>query len=138
MITLLLVFLAYIGQVYKNKYVTALECSFLVNLQILGVTTLFSDLESDYSTREITVTISLSVAFIQFIGIVYFHAYQRLAKKLISKCHHAQHDGIKLNTETDNQYTLMEYESTNNLARRDLTQLQYLEDYAVNADSKRR
>ena len=136
MITVLLAFLAYTGRVYKNKLLTALECSFLVNLQVLGVSTLFIDLEIGYANKDIAVVVSLTIAFIQFIGIVCFHVYQTLIKKIISKCYHAQHDETNLITETDSQYTLMERESTNDLVKRDLAHLQYLEDYAENADSK--
>ncbi len=133
MVTLLLAFLAYVGRVYKNKLLTALECSFLVNLQILGVTTLCIDLEIGYATKEIAVTMSLTIAFIQFIGIVCFHVYETfITKKLTRKCCCAQN----LVIQTDNQYMLMEHESTNDFVKQDLTQLQYLEDYAVNADSK--
>ena len=136
MITVLLAFLAYTGRVYKNKLPTALECSFLVNLQVLGVSTLFIDLEIGYANKDIAVVVSLTIAFIQFIGIVCFHVYQTLIKKIISKCYHAQHDETNLITETDSQYTLMERESTNDLVKRDLAHLQYLEDYAENAHSK--
>ena len=137
MVALLLTFLAYIGRVYKNKTLTALECSFLVNLQVLGVSTLFINLEIGYASKEIAVTISLTISFIQFIGIVCFHVYQTLVKKLTSKCYCAQHEiNFNLTTETDSQYTLMERESTNDLVKQDLAPLQYLEDYAENADSK--
>ena len=59
-----------------------LECSFLVNLQILGVSTLFVDLEIGSASKEIAVGISVSVAYIQFLGIVSFHVYQTLIKKV--------------------------------------------------------
>ena len=116
-ITLLLALLAYTGRVYKNKLLSALECSFLVNLQVLGVSILFIDLEIGYAGREVAVIVSLTIAFIQFIGIICIHVYQTLIKKLIKQCHQARHL-TTYDTETNSQYQLMEGESTNDVQER--------------------
>ena len=100
--------------------------------------------EIGHASKDIAFSISVSVAFIQFLGIISFHVYQTLIKnsmltKLCSCCARGQY-GNNLNahdTETDSQYQLMEGESQNGTVKQDLVHLQYLEDYAENADSKR-
>ena len=48
MMSILLVLLAYTGRVYQNKLLSLLELSFLLNLQVLGISILFIDLELPY------------------------------------------------------------------------------------------
>ena len=131
--------LAYSGRAYHNRVLSLLESSFLLNLQLLGATTLFIDLELSYTSREVAICISISVAFIQFLGVVCFHVYQVVKKNLKIKtdCCPVQHKDrdISHKAETDG-YTLMEDVSWNDLVKRDLINLQYLEDYAENADAQ--
>ena len=134
-LTLLLVFLAYSGRVYKNKFLTLLECSFLLNLQVLTVSILFIDLELSDFSKELAVIISTTVAFIQFLGIICYHLYQLFSKVIKTKICHFQ---LKRRHETEevvtDNYQLMTNESVNDLVKRDLVGLQCLEDYAENAD----
>ena len=59
------------GGVYTNKYVNILEGSFLLNLTILTAITYFVDLfRGNYHIVEYTWTISVSIAFATFIGIL--------------------------------------------------------------------
>ena len=70
---------------------SSLECSFLVNLLVLGAGILFVDLELNDASKEIAMSISVGVAFIQFLDIICFHIYQqvnKISKKIpvIVKC----------------------------------------------------
>ena len=133
-LSLLLVFLAYTGRMYKNKLLSLLECSFLLNLQVLAVSVLFIDLELSDFSKQVAVIISMSVTFIQFLGIICYHLYQRCSKVIKTKYCCLQ---LKKRHQTKEvvtvDYELMKDESVNDLVKRDLIGLEYLEDYAENA-----
>ena len=135
-LTLLLVFLAYTGRMYKNKLLTLLECSFLLNLQVLAVSVLFIDLELSDFSKQVAVSISMSVTFIQFLGIICYHLYQCCSKVIKTNACCLQ---LKKRHQTEEvvtvDYELMKDESVNDLVKRDLIGLEYLEDYAENAAS---
>ena len=137
-VALLFVLLAYIGGVYRSQMLSLLECSFLLNLLILGVTTLFIDLSFSDVSKEVAVSISLSVVFVQFLGIICFHVYQLVQNNTKTKpnCWRflSKNREITRPVETDG-YSLMEDMSEHDIVKRDLFNLQYLEDYAENANS---
>ena len=139
-LSLLLVFLAYTGKMYKNKLLSLLELSFLLNLQVLGVSVLFIDVELSNASKEVAVNISVSIAFIQFLGIISFHVYQRIHKAVKRHCCPVKNENSETteSVPAPNRYHLMEGESVNDLVKRDLIGLQYLEDYAENADSRKK
>ena len=135
-LALLLVFLAYTGRMYKNKLLSLLECSFMLNLQVLAVSVLFIDLELSDFSKQVAVIISMTVTFIQFLGIICYHLYQCCSKVIKTKACCLQ---LKKRHQTKEvvtvDYELMKDESVNDLVKRDLIGLEYLEDYAENAAS---
>lgn len=65
-LTILIVVLVYTGRVYNNWLLSLLECSFMVNLQVLGATILFIDLELSDTNKEIVVNTSVGIVFVQY------------------------------------------------------------------------
>ena len=65
------------GGVYKKWPINALEFSFFANLGILAAATLFVQFSGGY--KEGAIYTSITVAFLEFIGIVVFAIYQQLA-----------------------------------------------------------
>ena len=139
-LSLLLVFLAYTGRMYKNKLLSLLELSFLLNLQVLGVSVLFIDVELSNASKEVAVNISVSIAFIQFLGIISFHVYQLIHKAVKHHCCPVKNENSETteSVPASDRYHLMEGESVNDLVKRELIGLQYLEDYAENSDSHKK
>ena len=62
------------------SFLTLLEISFFLNLLVLGVVRLSSDFgdTKDAKTEIIVICVSVGIAFIQFIGIVFYHLKYRL------------------------------------------------------------
>ena len=85
-LSLLLVYLAYTGRMYKNNLLSLLELSFLFNLQVLGVSVLFIDVKLSNANKEVIIDISVSIAFIQFLGIISLHVYQLIHKAVKPHC----------------------------------------------------
>ena len=102
----LFVLLTYTGRVYQNRLVSLLECSFLVNLQVLSVTILFIDLELNNASKDIAIRISVIVAFIQFLGIIFFHVYQLVKNNSKVKCCCLKDERVVCEVET-NGYSLI-------------------------------
>ena len=129
-LALLFAFLACNGRVYQNKFLTLLECSFMLNLQVLAISVLFIDLEFSDFSKEIVVSLSITVAFAQFLGIICYHLYQLI------NANHCWYQLRRHQTENEavHNYQLVKDESVNDLVKRDLIGLQYLEDYAENAE----
>ena len=67
------------GSHYKKGYLSLLESSFILNLGILTLSILYARLANVRETA--IVYTSVGIAFIQFIGMVLFHAYLRLKTK---------------------------------------------------------
>ena len=76
----LMMYLSSIGGVYKNLFLNIIECFSLVNLGLLSATLLFQQSEYyDVAVKKTTFTyISTSIALIQFMITVIFHASWRL------------------------------------------------------------
>ena len=92
-IVLLLVVLSYTGRLYDNpttfnsrflpetvSFRSILEVSFLFNLAVISVIALY--LREDTTSKEVVVSISVGIAFIQFCGIVVFHILTILKNKI--------------------------------------------------------
>ena len=77
--TVLLTLMVFFGGIYQNKYLNALECTCLLNLALLSAiyTPCYDKVKGDLV--EITI-VSLSVAFVMFVGVLVYHLYQRLIK----------------------------------------------------------
>ena len=76
------------GQIYEKWYNDFLESSFLLNLCVLSIASSYVQSEKPDQDEEkiilyqnILSHISIVVVFLSFIGIVVFHAYQRLRKR---------------------------------------------------------
>ena len=87
--TVLLMYSAMVGLLYKKWYVSLLENLYILNLLILGGGFLFTQINSQANlNREENdvnpvVIVSISTALIQFVGIVVFHfVYKCVPKKL--------------------------------------------------------
>lgn len=63
----------FVGQVFKNWYLSLLESSFFVNLVILCVAT------SLFGSQALIIYTSVSIALLEFIGIVCYHCYKRVS-----------------------------------------------------------
>jgi hypothetical protein len=78
--------LAIKGRVYENRYIDALESSFLLNLGILSVATIYvreNDLRN--SSQALLSGISVGLAFVTFLGILLFHIFRLLKRMKIWK-----------------------------------------------------
>ena len=92
-IVIVLLLMAYTGRLYDNpttfnsrflpetvSFRSILEVSFLFNLAVISVITLY--LREDTTSKEVVVSISVGIAFIQFCGIVVFHIVTILKNKI--------------------------------------------------------
>ena len=70
---ILLMFTANAGRVYKLWFLSFLENSFFFNLAILSSASLC--IQASTTVQEILTNTSVSIAFVQFLGIVFFHAW---------------------------------------------------------------
>jgi len=66
------------GSCYTVWYMSLLETSFILNLLVLSSATLYV-YSSDANKAEVVYTF-VGIAFVQFVGIVYFHGYATLRK----------------------------------------------------------
>jgi hypothetical protein len=132
-LTILFVTLVYTGRVYQNWLLSLLECSFMVNLQVLGATILFIDLEqlSDTS-KEVIMSTSAGIVFVQFLCITFFHLYQFIRRKISRKCNFMQRN-VNVATEEVNYYDMTLMDNTDG-TKCGILETKYLEDYAVNVD----
>ena len=73
--------------VYKKWYLNALELSFILNLGILAVTTIYVKV-SGGSQAAVAYT-SVGIAFLTFVGIITYHIYLQIKSKVHNiLCHH--------------------------------------------------
>ena len=79
--TLLLLYVSFVENVYKNKFLGLSENFALVNLVFLSSGTLYTSAFA----RSVIVQISVSLAFGQFVGIVIFHAWSTIKTKCSKK-----------------------------------------------------
>ena len=80
---MILVYLTFVGHVYKNSYLTILENSFFLNLGILAVGTLY--IRANGGSQAALVYTSISIAFTEFIAVLLFHVYSLKGKKLLDR-----------------------------------------------------
>ena len=72
--------LTFSGEVYKSRYLNAIEISFIPNLGMLAVATFYVTL-SGGSQTAVAYT-SVGIAFLTFVGIVIYHIYIRIKSKV--------------------------------------------------------
>ena len=77
---------ALLGSVYKSWYLNALELSFTLNLGILAAATYHVKLSG--GSQAAVAYISVSIAFLTFVGIVTYHIYMQIKSKLQNVQHH--------------------------------------------------
>ena len=113
--------LALKGRVYENHYLDALESSFLLNLSVLSVATIYvreNDLGN--TSQALLSDLSVGTAFITFLGIFLFHIFRQLKRMKIWKegmCFRANERSFFLNgNERDDQLKL-ELEFTSSAAQ---------------------
>ena len=71
------------GRVYKNRYIDALESLFLLNLGILSVATIYvREKDLGNASQAILSGLSVGVAFVTFLGILLFHVFRQLIKRM--------------------------------------------------------
>jgi hypothetical protein len=78
--------LAIKGRVYENRYIDALESSFLLNLSIFSVATFYireNDLGN--ASQKFLSGLSVGVAFVTFLGILLFHVFHQLKRMKVWK-----------------------------------------------------
>ena len=134
-LTILFVVLVYTGRVYNNWLLSLLECSFMVNLQVLGATVLFIDLELSDTSKEIVVNTSVGIVFVQFLGITFFHCYKFFQSIISRRCTLIKQRNVTVATEEEEaNYYDMTAIGDNEGAKCGILDTEYLEDYAVNVD----
>ena len=81
------VWLTFSGVVYKSWYLNVLEVSFILNLGILAVATIY--VNQSGGSQAAVAYISVGIAFLSFVGIVTYHIYLRIKSKVHNRlCHH--------------------------------------------------
>ena len=79
---LILVFLAATGSVYRNYFITLLELSYILNLEILATGTTYVQYINDHGNQDVLVIASVGIAFLQFLATVIYHAYMQVRRPL--------------------------------------------------------
>ena len=111
-----------------------------MNLQILTVTFFFIELTKS-SSKELVVCISVGVVFVQFVGIMVYHTWQRISK-IFAKNFMLQYKKKDRRAEEGNEqyaYQLMpedadQVTSEKGIILKDIDKESFLEDHAVDAD----
>ena len=74
------------GRVYENRYIDALESSFLLNLSIFSVATFYvRETNLGNASQALLSGLSVGVAFVTFLGIILFHIFRQLKRVKIWK-----------------------------------------------------
>ena len=100
--TVLLSLLVTFEGVYQKKYLNILECSFFLNLGLLSA--LAAGYQDHNNTGEIVTIISLGVALVTFVGILFFHVSLRTKnskwfRKYVKKFCRKRNEDTKLLTD---------------------------------------
>jgi len=97
----LVTYTATVGKVYKKWYLTLLENSFVFNLGVLALGTLYTNGQG--SSHSAVVHTLVGITFLKFVGIVIFHGYTSIKgarvwqdywQKLSKKCEQDQTGSI--------------------------------------------
>ena len=73
--SVLLSLMVYFGGVYQNNYLNILEWSSLINLILLS--SIYSSLHGKSDAQQVVTIVSVSVAFVTFLGVIAFHVLVR-------------------------------------------------------------
>ena len=111
-VLVLLLFLAVSGFVYKNLYAAVHEITYILNLGILATGSLYVQYINNSGNQEALVTISVGIAFLQFMATVIYHAYVLLREPLKSlKAKAVRRLGGQEDVEITNEPEREDYES---------------------------
>ena len=113
------------GRVYEKWYNDFLESSFLLNLCVLSIATLYVQSEKSFNPNINNITstvstISVLIAFLFFIGIIVFHTYKRLKKLQPIQCVHKHYHLKRQHDEITNSEQDMEVISNTSVCLREL------------------
>ena len=86
------------GHVYENWFLSLLENSFFVNLNILCVATYYAKLTR--SNQAPVIYTSISITFLEFAGIVCYHCYKRVWS-IYLKCRGNRRDYVPIEPHSD-------------------------------------
>ena len=76
---MLLIFYALFGnRIYENWYLNVLELSFIANLCVIAIATLYIRTRTTRGNQNAVTFISISIAFATFIGIITYHLVQQI------------------------------------------------------------
>ena len=86
--SVLLSLMVFFGGIYQNNYLNVLECSSLLNLALLSaIYNPWYDTAKDTRTEVSVTIISVSVAFVTFVGVIVYHVILRLQNvKCLKNC----------------------------------------------------
>ena len=96
---LLLAYAATIGKVYKKRYISFLENSFLLNLGALAIGSLYTG-GNDHSHTAV-VHMLVGIAFLQFVGIISFHGSCCIKKSRMWR--HIKEHSIRCTDQAENR-----------------------------------
>ena len=136
-LTALFVLVVYTGRVYRNWPLSLLEHSFMINLQVLGVSVLFIDLELSDASKEVVINTSAGTVFVTFVGIIIFHLYQLVYSEVVKKFNLTKpHKNTNQEDETSdyNLALIVNDGMENENAKCGILKTEYLEDYAISVD----
>lgn len=69
------------SRIYKKWPIEILEVSILINIIVLCVSTIFTNVTENEKSKEAIVNASVAVVFVQFLGIVCYQSYTEIVKK---------------------------------------------------------
>ena len=78
----------YTGAVYSKLHVDILEASFILNVGILAIATYYLKHAVVPVDQAAVAYTSVGIAFVTFIGVVFYHTYQQIWPKLQQRIHH--------------------------------------------------
>ena len=117
--TVLLSLMVTFEGVYQKKYLNILECSFLLNLGLLSA--LAAVYQNDNNSEQIVTIISVSVALVTFIGVMFLHILLRFRHNFIEYCNRnaAESKSLLKNIESSPVEQLVEPTSSEVYMRRE-------------------
>ena len=95
------VLLAISGSPYRNTYLTVLEKSYIFNLGLLSIGTLYIRYSASGNQEALAIT-SVGIVFLQFVATVIYHCYVKLrdpVKRLVTKIGEKEDVQVVTNTE---------------------------------------
>ena len=70
------------SRIYKKWPIEILEVSILINIIVLCVSTIFTNVIENEKGKEAIVNTSVAIVFVQFLGIICYHSYAEIVTKM--------------------------------------------------------